>query len=221
MKKIFILTYLLCYQCLCFSQDTKLITKTYSNKQVWEQYNVLMTDNETKDGDYISYFSMNNVQFQAAKKEPELLKNFIKLKGKYKNGKKDGFWIEYAKPEQIKTKGNYIADKKVGIWETPQEANFVMERFDFDKNEKLEPFFGELRVAFPIQDREKPFDGTVIVAYQISSDCKTTNITIKQGLAKEFNEAALRSFTYYVTCFEKYSQKCSAESKTMSFHFVN
>jgi antitoxin component YwqK of YwqJK toxin-antitoxin module len=126
---------------LTFAQTTEKVVKYFSSKQISEQYNVLKSDKTTRNGEYIAYFAVPFSALKEVKNDTSKLNDYIKIKGFYENEKKQGEWIEYTAKYVKKSKGKYELDKKIGIWETYQENGFVIERFDYDKNEKLEPQF--------------------------------------------------------------------------------
>lgn len=123
------------------SQDTILITRFLSSKQLVEQYSVLKADKTIKHGAYTLYFSLNTAQLKNVKQGLAKMKDFIKVSGFYENGKKVGKWNTFSEPHHLKTKEIYNTDKKIGIWEIFQENGIVVERYDYDINEVLEPIF--------------------------------------------------------------------------------
>ena len=100
-----------------FGQETKLITIKFAySEQISERYSVLKSDGNTKHGEYTSYRKLPESDFEVVKKENMGIENYIKSKGNYSNGKKNGYWIEYTKG--VKSQGNYTVGNKTGIWST-------------------------------------------------------------------------------------------------------
>lgn len=99
MKKTLTLA-LLAISFLINGQETKKIKNKISNYQK-EIYYVLKSDNSTKHGLYEFYES-----------------KWLKIKGNYKNGKKDGLWAEYIWNGNKIAEGSYKNDFKDGVWTT-------------------------------------------------------------------------------------------------------
>ena len=212
------LTLLLTLTAMC--QETKLITKKNNgSKQISESYYVLKSDGQTKHGEYVSYFSVTKDKNKQLKKGTLKLENYIKQKGSYKNGKKDGEWVEYSRPNEIKAKGNYDNDKKAGIWLTSKEKGEVFVRFDYDSNKKLPPIFF-MNVKYPRSAFESGLEGTVIVTFQTYTDCSISNITVTKSLSVDCDKAAIESIKEFGELLKNYGVDCEEKTETQEIKFV-
>jgi TonB family protein len=90
--------------------------KNKGSKQIYEKYYVLKSDKSTRQGEYISYFKLNEEDYKKFKTGHLNINDFIKEKGNYSEGKKNGKWIEYSKPSVTKAIGEYKYGEKEGEW---------------------------------------------------------------------------------------------------------
>jgi len=200
-------------------QDTKSIVKKFSStKQVSETYSVLKSDKQTKHGEYISYFQATKTENKAIKKDNLKLDDFIKQKGHYTHGQKAGEWIEYSSPYILKTSGHYTQGKKVGIWLTSKEQGQVIERFDFDKHKKLQPFI-KINVHYPRSARETEVQGTVMVSFLTHEDCSITDIKVTKSLSPDCDKSAIESIHKYGGLYKRYGVDCIEKIETQVIHF--
>lgn len=219
MKIILITFFILIYNLTAICQETKFVTKKFnSSKQISENYSVLKSDKQTKHGEYISYFLLTAEESKQVKNGIQKLEKFIKLKGIYKNGKKDGEWIEYSRPFYFQTLGNYDSDKKVGIWLTSKEQGQVFERYDFDNNKKLQPII-KVWAKYPKSAQDIGLQGTAIISYQINKDCSITNIILIKGLSSDCDKTAIEALSKTEALLKKYSQICEDKTDTTEVQF--
>jgi Gram-negative bacterial TonB protein C-terminal len=211
-----ILTLVILANLLCslkvFSQDTKLVEiKFYDSKQIQERYTVLKSDKQVKHGEYVSYFKMTSDHARDLKSGIYKLEQFIKIKGSYKNGKKQGEWVEYDQLFLLKTKGKFIDDKKVGIWETKKERGEIIEYYDHDQKKMLPPLIN-VYCNYPNLAREIGRQGgTVSISYKINKDCSVSDIVITKSVDAEFDNQVIKylkriselQMKYSITCEEK------------------
>lgn len=102
---------------ILYCQETELIVKKFKgSKQIFEEYYVLKSDKSTKHGKYTSYFRFINEDYKKFRKGDLNLNEFIKNKGNFENGKKEGDWTEFTEPSALKSVGNYYSGKKGGEW---------------------------------------------------------------------------------------------------------
>lgn len=199
-------------------QETKLVEKKFINsKQIFESYYVIKSDGLTKHGEYVAYFMVMDKYHEDVKNGKTTSDYFIKEKGNYINGTKDGEWIEYSSPQRIKTQGKYLNDKKVGIWRTYKGS--VIEQYDYDNNSKLQPIIN-VYPKYPEIARENDIEGTVVIAYEVSDDCSISNIIVTQSLSPECDKSVLEAMTKYEQLLKEYSVACSAGQETKEFRFT-
>jgi antitoxin component YwqK of YwqJK toxin-antitoxin module len=99
------------------SQATQLIEKKFKgSKQISECYYVLKSEVNKKHGEYILYFKLNEEDFKKFKKGYLNMDDYVKEKGTYIEGKKNGKWIEFSKPSVTKAIGEYKDGEKEGEW---------------------------------------------------------------------------------------------------------
>ena len=202
-----------------FPQETKRIIQKFSHsKQIAEEYTVLKADQHTRHGTYVSYFRMSGNEYKKVKTGVLQVDDFVKEKGQYKNGKKDGEWLEYAQPKILNAKGTYTADQKTGIWEKEVEQGQVLERYDYDTKTKLEPVI-KVAIAYPKRARAAGIQGTVIVRYQLNKDCSISNITIDQSVSADCDKAAVDTIVKMSALLKKYSLGCADKMETREVTF--
>jgi TonB family protein len=201
-----------------FSQETKLIEiKFDDSKQIQERYSVLKSDKQIKHGEYVSYFRMNPDQARNFKDGIYKLEQFINTKGAYKNGKKDGEWLEYDRPFSLKTKGKYLEDKKVGVWATTKENGQVIENYDHDLKKMLPPII-RVDIKYPPRAREMEIQGTVWFSCKINKDCSVTDIKITKGINSELDNCVIAFLKRKSELEMRYGLSC--EEKVWSKDFV-
>ena len=200
-------------------QETKLVTKKFNDsKQISESYSVLKSDGKTKHGVYVSYFRAKGNVDKQIKKGTFKTEDFIRQKCTYKNGKKDGEWLEYSQPGELKIKGNYDNDKKVGIWLTAMERGEVFERFDYDSKKKLSPII-IVYPSYPESAVVAELQGIVIVSFQTHKDCSISNITITKSLSSDCDKAAIDAIKKYGELHNKYGVDCEEKRETKEYNF--
>jgi TonB family protein len=160
MKKFQTIAILILITVNLWSQETILVENKYKgSKQIYEKYYVLKSDKSTKHGEYISYFKLNKEDYKKFKRGHLNINDFIKEKGNYFEGKKNGKWVEYSKPtvtkaigeykdgkkegewteyrnSRIKNIGYYSSGKKTGIWNT-FDTGLKVSSYDFDNDKKV------------------------------------------------------------------------------------
>lgn len=219
MTKIFIIFIFILSTLKGLSQETLLVTERFNDsKQISESFYVLKSDKKTKHGDYTSYFKLTDQEYKNFKKGTLNIENYVRQRGQYKNGKKDGQWIEYSQPYVLRIEGKYVADKKVGIWLTYKEKGNVIEKFDNDSNKSLEP---EIRISvdYPISAQRLRLEGTVIVTFNISSDCVVSNIVVTEGLSTDCDNETINAIKRYGLLLKKYGHNCRQRIETHGMKF--
>lgn len=222
MRRCFLMFFSLFWTLTAICQETKLIHKKFHNsKQISENYTVLKSDKLTKHGEYISYFQTikNKNLNKQIRKGIFQADEYIRLKGTYNNGKKDGEWIEYSKPRELKSKGNYDNNKKVGIWMTSKEKGKVFERFDFDNNTKLSPII-HVNTKYPGSALESGIQGTVIISFQTHKDCSISDIEVVKNLSADCDKAAIETMKEVGVLFKKYEFNCEEKTENIEIKFI-
>jgi Gram-negative bacterial TonB protein C-terminal len=201
------------------SQEIKLIeNKFYDSKQIQERYSVLKSDKQIKHGEYVSYFKMNPDQARNFKDGIYKLEQFIRTKGAYKNGKKDGEWLEYDRPFSLKTKGKYVENKKVGVWATTKENGQVIENFDHDLKKMLPPII-KVNIDYPPRAREMGIQGGLVgYSYRINKDCSISDVKITKSFNEEFDNHVIAVLKRISELQMRYSMIC--EEKIVSQDIV-
>lgn len=212
---------LLTTNCLrAFAQDAKLVIKNFPHsRQISERYYVLRSNPSLKHGDYVSYFPLDKTQYKSVKKFPDSLEHYIRKHGAYVNGKKHGPWIEYDRPGVLYTSGTYDMVKKTGVWTTSRENGEVLEKFDHDTRQKLTP---EIRIPFfyPPKAREAGAEGTVIVEFQVQSDCVISQVKVVQSVHPDCDKAATQKLLKYDRYLKTYGPPQTCEPKIETFRVV-
>ncbi|MCK4664421.1 MAG: TonB family protein [Bacteroidales bacterium] len=211
------------------------------SKQISQSYFVLKSDKKIKYGEYISYFRLSNKDLKLVENGIINIDDYIKQKGNYYNGKKEGEWIENISSSKL-LKGKYKDEKKIGVWDTyfhgektssfdydnnkkvgiwltRKENGKVFERYDFDNNIQLHPII-RFNISYPNIAMENEIQGTVKVKYHINSDCSIDNITIIQSLSNECDQAAINAIKKYGELFKKYNKNCEDKNKEKDFNFI-
>lgn len=201
------------------AQETKLIIQYFPrSKQVAERYSVLKSDRTIKHGSYVAYFKMSEKDYERFQMGVLKLEDFVRVKGNYQLGKKEGEWVEYIQPQVLKTKGNYLGDKKTGVWFTTHEEAQVIERYDFDLQKKLSPIF-QIKVVYPENARKAGQMGTISLSFQTSSDCTVSNITLLQSISPALDNAAMAWMKKYAIYLKNYGVKCTEKIDTQVIVF--
>jgi len=225
----------------CFGQNVKQITVKFpKTKQISQSYFVLKSDKKIKNGEYVSYFRLSKTDLQLVENEIIYLKDYIKEKGNYLNNKKEGEWIENMSSSKSK-KGKYVNGKKTGIWSTflngekiagfnydlnkktgiwltRKENGRVFERYDYDKNVKLQPII-RFNISYPNIAKENGIQGIVKISYQVNSDCSINNIRVVESLSKECDQAGIDAVKEYGELFKKYGNDCENKTEEKEFNF--
>jgi hypothetical protein len=200
-------------------QETKLIIKKFNDsKQISESYSVLKSDGKTKHGEFVSYFKVSEAQFKSIKKGTLKLDNYIMQKVFYKNGKKEGEWLEFSQPSKLKSKGIYKNDKKAGVWETYFENGIVIQKFDYDSGKKLKTVVN-LNVEYPTSDYEAGVQGIVRVGYSIHDDCSISDLKIIKGLSANIDKATLDAYAYLGKLMKIYGVDCENKYEEIEVKF--
>lgn len=202
-----------------FAQKTKLIEKKFEGiKQASEKYYVLKSDKGTKHGAYISYFKMSEQEQLLVKQGVVKIDNYIKVKGTYQNGQKEGEWLEYDKPLLLKCRGRFLHHKKVGIWETTKEQGVVIERYDFDAEEKRPPLIS-VPLVYPENARKLGIEGVVSVSYKLNKDGSITEISITKSLSPDCDKEVVKVITKLGELQKKYGVRCEEKNVNKDIKF--
>lgn len=200
-------------------QGTKPSVKKFNHsKQTAERYTVIKSNKQIRHGEYVSYFRIPENEYKKIKKDALKLEDYVKQKGNYLNGKKDGEWLEYAAPKILGSKGNYKEDQKRGVWEIYKEQGQVVDRYDYDSNKKLKPLI-KVDIVYPKRAREAGIQGTVIVRYRIKNDCSIDNITIEKSVNPDCDKAAIDTIKRLGTLSQKYDWECAQVDLTQEITF--
>ena len=203
---------------LLIGQETKeIVVKFPKSKQVREQYYVLKTNKNIKQGEYIRFYksSMQNKE-----------KKFVHSKGNFENGKKNGMWEYFNNPSYgiqglISKREYYLIGVKTGVWETyhyEKEGN-VIEKFDYDNNTPLEPNIS-VPLHYPSSAKEKGIQGIVEIEYKQLDDCSIEVISIIKGIDPECDEEAIKSIRNLGILQKKYSvEKCQEKVLKQTYNF--
>jgi len=196
---------------------SEVVVMFYNTQQSKEEYTVLKSDEKTKHGQYVRYY-----------KSPEKLthKKFIKEKGNYLNGKKDGEWMYFSYPKQkrqgeIIRKEIYTNGLKTGIWETHHyESNdHIIEKFNYDLNIKIEPEI-IIELKYPRLAFENLTQGEVVIKFRQNPDCSLTDFKIIKSLSSECDSEALRRFRRIGELQKKYNiENCIEKEFEVSVEF--
>ncbi len=241
MKRKIITILLIFLTTFCYSQEVKrIVVKFHKSKQISQSYYVLKSDKKIKHGEYVSYFRLYNKDLKLAENKTTNFDEYIRHKGKYHYGKKEGEWIENISSSK-KQKGKYINgekigvwnifyngekissfdhdnNKKIGIWLTRKENGKVYERYDFDNNIQLQPLI-RVNISYPNIASENGIQGTVKIKYHINSDCSIDNIIVIQSLSTECDQETINSMKKYGELFKKYSTNCEDKYEEKEFNF--
>jgi TonB family protein len=241
MKRQVLTILLIVFASYSFCQDVKKIEKKFDNsKQISESFYVLKSDKNIKHGEYILYFRYSDNDESLIKNGIKKKDDFIKERGNYINGKKDGVWIEFVNKTEMDSgkysngkkvgiwdtyNGNekvksfdYDNNKKIGIWLTYKEKGMVTERYDYDNNIQLEPFI-RFNISYPNIAQENGIQGTVKIRFHINIDCTIDNISIVQSLSPECDKAAIDAMKKYGELYKKYSKNCVDRSEEQDINF--
>jgi TonB family protein len=114
---------LLCVATLTsYAQETKKVTKHYSNPWYKEEFFVLKAAPTTRQGAYARYEGRGD----------------LTVKGYYSNGLKDSLWTEYHwGSTNIRNQGKYRNDQKVGVWEVYNFKGELTQQYDYTKRQLL------------------------------------------------------------------------------------
>jgi TonB family protein len=241
MKRQVLTLLLIVFASYSFCQDVKKIDKKFENsKQISESFFVIKSDKNIKHGEYISYFRYSDNDETLIKNGIKKKEDFIKERGNYINGKKDGVWIEFPNKAEMDSgkystgkrvgiwdtyNGNervksfdYDTNKKIGIWLTYKEKGMVTERYDYDNSIQLEPDI-KFNISYPIIAQENEIQGIVKIRFHINRDCSIDIISIVQSLSTECDQAAIDAIKKYGDLYKKYSKNCidRTEEKDVSF----
>ncbi|MBK0402087.1 energy transducer TonB [Adhaeribacter sp. BT258] len=214
-QSLFVWFILLSCNFVALPQATKhVIVKFKGSKEVFESYSVLKSNKNIKHGEYVAYFKPTDFNHS----HPENLDFFIRIRGNFLNGKKNGEWVEYSEPSIIKSKGNYQKDKKIGVWKTRRENGQVIERYDYTNKKYLNP---EIRadINYPETAAKKNIEGKVKIGYKIQPDCLITDILIIKSLSPECDKAAIDAITRLGEYSKKYGYPCEPGAQERTFNF--
>ena len=199
------------------AQNTKeVIRKFPDSKQVSEKMDVLRSNDTLCHGEYRAYFKATKEEYTKLKKEELSIDRFIRVKGQYQMNKKDGEWIEYYSPGEIKSKSYYKNGQKVGIWFVYKEKGEVVERYDHDHQKRLTPL-----ISIPVKNIRPPHDsipgGVVSFSFSVSKDCSIRQWKMMDSLSKEHNKEAEFVFQKYIAYNKRYCEGLKCEAKQDTF----
>jgi TonB family protein len=197
--------------------QTKRVTVEDPDRGISEQYFVLKSDKQTKEGKYEAH---------------SLFRDRLVCDGYYKNNLRDSAWKYYSYDGKIAEYGNYKNGKKVGMWYATNYAGDLQVQYDFTEN-KLVVFkdpgkrdttvkqnvingtdttkaildrnpiyldgisrFGAAIITgmrYPRKAKENNTQGKVIIAITISSDGAVKNYRVKKGIGDGCDEEALKA----------------------------
>ena len=214
-KPLFAWFIFLSFNLVAYPQATKPISVNFKNsKEIFERYSVLKSDKKIKHGEYIAYFKSTDFSRLSTHDHDY----FVRIKGNFSNGKKDGEWVEYSEPNIIKSKGSYLNDKKVGIWETAKENGQVIERYDYSNNKYLTPEL-KVNVNYPTSAAKKNIEGKVKIKYNILPDCWIIDVVILESLSPECDKAAIDAISRLGELSKKYKYPCEPGIQERTFKF--
>lgn len=218
MKQLSIILSIFIYISGATGQETMPVTKLFKgSQQPEESYFVLKSDKTTRHGIHITYFRAPKEEYKRIRKIKTNFYQYIREKGNYINGKREGEWIVYTSPGIIETQGVYINDKKSGIWTFPKEEGQVTERFDFDRNKKLPPRI-TVMIQYPSTARKSGIEGIVGVNYNVQEDCSITDLKVVRSLSHACDSTMLDAMERYAGLYKKYGVDC--EERTDSHEFL-
>lgn len=202
----------------CSGQATKLITNKFpGSRQIAECYSVLKSDGTTRHGEYVSYFKISDMELRN-KKIKLNLESLIRQKGSFKNGKKEGLWMEYSSPMVLLESGNFGNGKRVGIWEIHKERNQVIEKYDYDNNKRIGITINAF-VLYPEKEMGLNVEGIVTLSYRVSEDCSVTDIQVVKSLSPECDKSAIATIKTTSELSKKYGLNCEAKAETKQITF--
>lgn len=150
-------------------QTTRYLITYYPNsKLVKDSTSVLIDKPQIKHGRFISYYNKPvNSSYSSN------TNTWIKTEGFYFNNLKDSVWRDYKDPlkagYRLIKEEHYSKGKKIGIWKK-QIDKFVYERFDYDKNKKLFPFFESVVPIYPNEAIDKEIECKVQLRVTYNDD---------------------------------------------------
>jgi hypothetical protein len=201
------------------SQETALFERKFEGtNQIAERYYVLKSNKTIKHGSYVKYFQIPTYYSKAEKKQLDL-EHFVAIKGNYKNGKRDGEWVEFNNQGKFRTKGSYANEKKIGVWQTAKENGQVIENYDFDNSKMLKPII-KVDVSYPAIARDNGIEGgKVKVSYKINADCSVSDIVVLQALSSEFSSVVVNVLKRKSELQMRYGETCEAKADVYEINF--
>ena len=201
-------------------QETVPVTNLFAgSQQPEESYSVLKSDRTTRHGEYIAYFRAPKEEYKRIRKIKSNYYQYIREKGNYLNGKREGDWIVYASPGVIESEGKYLNDKKSGIWTFPKEQGQVTERYDFDRNKKLPPRITVV-LQYPATARKSGIEGRVAVTYNVNEDCSITDLKVVKSLSHACDSTMIDGMQRYAKLYKVYGVDCAERIDSHEFEFT-
>jgi len=197
-----------------WAQDTQPVTVSQRSPAGREEYNVLKTDAQTRQGAYRQY---------GGRKGAVLLEE-----GFYAAGLKDSLWTTYSETGSTpKAKGHYRRGQKVGEWEYYTPDGSLATRYDHSTGQLLfrlpskwpnklviRPLSKDMMITtppvalagndalaravgtsirYPVQALRSRVGGEVRIAFTIDSTGNTSNHRVVRGIGSGCDEEALRA----------------------------
>jgi TonB family protein len=217
MRKLLVLVIFLT-QLVTFGQETKEVkVKFPKSNQIKELYYVLKSNPEIKEGEYTKFY-------KTSKRSRDLV--FIKSKGTYKNGLKDGKWTSYNH-QTNNTQGTissvefYLNGQETGIWELYiyKNGDQIIKKYDHDQKKEIEP---EILIAlkYPTISKEQGIEGDVVIRFTQNTDCTFENLKIIESLNVECDNEVLRQFKRLSELQKRYGiRTCEKKDVTTTVTF--
>jgi TonB family protein len=170
--------------------QTKQMSKYDQTSYLTERYEVLMSDTNTRQGEY------------------SLVGSKLLRKGFYKNNQKDSVWTSYNYQREPQIVYDYtnkkLIDYKQSHWDNSKDGKYyVINGSDTTKKELDQPpiyLDGDGKrlsimidkVRYPTEAREKNIRGKVLIAFTVDTNGGVSNYVIKKRIGGGCDEEALR-----------------------------
>lgn len=145
-----LLIILLClFSLTLIAQETKKVKEKHKNPWYTEEYSVLKSDKNIKQGNYkkLGYEDCLVINGYYKNNEKDSLwteyfwrTDIIESQGNYENDKKNGLWTNYylkGKKNILSSKGVYKNGLRIGVWEFYNLDSELIQKYNFDTKELL------------------------------------------------------------------------------------